>query len=64
MITNYPLYSRAGVHIRPAMVVPAGPAAAGGLALLRRGGEVRPRILWVRGHQGQQRPELKLQQLL
>ena len=46
------------------MVVPAGPAAAGGLALLRRGGEVRPRILWVRGHQGQQRPELKLQQLL
>ena len=31
------------------MVVPEGPAAAGGLALLRRGGEVRPRILWVRG---------------
>ena len=33
----------------------AGPAAAGGLAPLRRGGEVRPRVHWVRGHQGQQR---------
>ena len=42
----------------------AGPAAAGGLAPPRRGGEVRPRVHWVRGHQGQQRPELKLEQLL
>ena len=31
----------------------AGPAAAGGLAPLRRGGEVRPRVHWVRGHQRQ-----------
>ena len=27
----------------------AGPAAAGGLAPPRRGGEVRPRVHWVRG---------------
>ena len=27
----------------------AGPAAAGGLAPLRHGGEVRPRVHWVRG---------------
>ena len=33
----------------------AGPAAAGGLAPLRRGGEMRPRVHLVRGHQGQQR---------
>ena len=42
----------------------AGPAAAGGLAPPRRGGEVRPRVHGLRGHQGQQRPELKLEQLL
>ena len=28
----------------------AGPAAAGGLAPPRRGGEVRPRVHWVRAH--------------
>ena len=40
-----PRHLRAGV----AGLRGAGPAAAGGLAPLRHGGEVRPRVHWVRG---------------